>query len=194
MLGQPIWFKSGLNFIKNSFSTFLRNLYFSKTSVQATPNGLDLGQVLVIWRKSTQDNILFMLSTFGERIFVPYLESRLYHFSQFGFISDRVNIGQDGADMYFHCSVKVCPIQDESTCSLSTVIFFWKSHLWIKTSHQITGEKSTCPVSSLPGPIRRKELNENFQQLDFTGSVIKGRFRSDVIVIKAYPKPISKAK
>ena len=49
------------------------------------------------------------------------------------------------------------------------------------TSHQITGAKNTCPVSSLPDPTgsRRKELNENFKQLDLTGSVIKGRFRSE---------------
>ena len=79
--------------------------------------------------------------------------------------------------MYFHCFVKVCPIANESTCSLSTV-GTWFIIVW--QSFKVTGTTNTCSASGVSDPTRRRRDTTNqTNPIDIVGPAIQGWFSKE---------------
>ena len=82
------------------------------------------------------------------------------------------------AVMYFHCFVKICPIENEASCSLSTVCYIVQTLYFM--IFQVTGTINTCSGSSTAGRRRSKTLNEtSLATVDIAGPAIAGLFSTD---------------
>ena len=91
----------------------------------------------------------------------------VFIFRQFGFKADAANYAA-GADVYYHCFVKVCDKANKATCSTTTVNYFLLTRSIQIYVNQVTGDAVSCSNSVYTAPSRKRRFsgNDMLKQMD----------------------------